>query len=89
MEEANPRGVQTEHDRLSDPGKDARAESGIPVVPVFDGYRALAILAVVLLHLITLSGVVVQGDEGLVSRLTWGTVGRACLLYTSPSPRDS
>lgn len=61
---------------IADPGKQARSASGIPIVPVFDGYRAFAILGVVLLHLITFSGVVQVGDEGLLSRLTWGSVGR-------------
>ena len=61
---------------IADPGKQARSVSGIPIVPVFDGYRAFAILGVVVLHLITFSGVVQVGDEGLVSRLTWGSVGR-------------
>ncbi len=39
-----------------DPGKEARAASGIPVVPAFDGYRAYAILAIVALHLLFFAG---------------------------------
>ena len=34
-----------------DPGKEDRAATGIPVVPVMDGFRAYAILAIVLFHL--------------------------------------
>ena len=34
-----------------DPGKEARAAAGIPVVPAMDGFRAYAILAIVLFHL--------------------------------------
>ncbi|MCB0829785.1 MAG: acyltransferase [Solirubrobacterales bacterium] len=61
---------------LSDPGKEARRKAGIPVVPAFDGYRALAILAVVALHLTQISGL--AGDGGtLGSRVIWGTLGRA------------
>lgn len=62
---------------ISDPGKAARADLGIPVVPVFDGYRALAILGVVLLHLLGESGVVQDGSGNLLHRVTWGTVGQA------------
>ena len=62
---------------IEDPGKEARSASGIPIVPAFDGYRAFAILGVVMLHLITVSGVVGIPQDGLLARLTWGTFGRA------------
>lgn len=62
---------------LSDPGKEARSRAGIPVVPVFDGYRAYAILGIVMLHLIQLSGVVVPGETGLLAYLVRGTLGHA------------
>lgn len=72
------RGPETRREhQLSDPGKEARAESGIPVVPAFDSWRALAIAGVVLLHLTILSGLVTTGQEDLVAKLTWGTVGHA------------
>jgi len=67
-------------DNFSDPGKDARARAGIPVVPAFDGYRALAILGVVFLHLATSSGVASNGTETDVARLVWGSLGRAVEL---------
>lgn len=62
---------------MVDPGKEARAKAGIPVVPVFDGYRAFAILGVVVLHLLRASGMVGTGDDDLIARLTWGTVGHS------------
>jgi len=37
--------------QLADPGQEDRKSRGIPVVPVFDGYRAVAIFGIVLLHL--------------------------------------
>ncbi len=61
---------------ISDPGKAARAEAGLPVVPSFDGFRAFAILGVVFLHLFQTSGLVTS-DHELVSRLVWGSFGRA------------
>ncbi|MBK5232570.1 MAG: acyltransferase [Thermoleophilia bacterium] len=75
--EATPTSGETEHRHLSDPGKEARAASGVPVVPVFDGYRALAIIGIVTLHLVHLSGVVVTGESGLLAHLVWGTIGHA------------
>ncbi len=62
---------------LSDPGKEARERAGIPVVPVFDGYRAYAILGIVLLHLLHISGVISQGEDGLLPFLVRGTLGHA------------
>ena len=34
----------------ADPGKAWRQERGIPIVAAFDGYRALAVIGVVLFH---------------------------------------
>jgi peptidoglycan/LPS O-acetylase OafA/YrhL len=39
-----------------DPGKAWRRARGIPVVPVFDGYRAIGIFGVTLFHVLTISG---------------------------------
>ena len=58
---------------LSDPGKDERAASGVPVVPVFDGYRALAILGIVLFHILINSGVVQRAGGSLGGQLIWAT----------------
>lgn len=41
----------------TDPGKRWRSGHGIPVVPVFDSYRAVAIIGVVLFHVFQASGV--------------------------------
>ena len=68
---------EAEHHHLSDPGKEARAKSGVPVVPVFDGYRAFAILGVVALHLTTASGVAGVTDGGLFTQVVWATFGRS------------
>ncbi len=40
-----------------DPGKEARAAGGIPIVGAFDGYRAVAIFLVALFHIFLFSGV--------------------------------
>ena len=39
-----------------DPGKSSRIASGIPVIPAIDGFRAYAILAIVLYHVLLFSG---------------------------------
>jgi len=70
-------GNATKSVHIADPGKQARSQSGIPIVPVFDGYRALAIAGVVLLHMSILSGVVATSDSGILAQIVWGTVGHA------------
>lgn len=73
MDEGRP-----EHrSHIEDPGKAARSASGIPIVPAFDGYRALAIVGVVLLHVLGVSEVIGTGDTGFLHDLTFATVGRA------------
>lgn len=62
---------------ITDPGKEARTGAGIPVVPVFDGYRAFAILAVVMLHVTGIAGISEPGVENPISRMIWGTLGHA------------
>lgn len=73
--EANGERGDTTH--LSDPGKEARARSGIPIVPAFDGFRAFAIAGVVLLHLCGISGVIERSGDGIVAVLINGTFGHA------------
>jgi len=58
---------------LSDPGKDERAAEGVPVVPAFDGYRAFAILGIVIFHVLINSGVVPRVGDSLAGQLIWGT----------------
>ena len=55
-----------------DPGKSWRGAHGIPVVPVFDGYRAAAIIGVVLFHVFQASGVFVALGDSTVGTFAWG-----------------
>lgn len=60
-----------------DPGKQWRERRGIPVIPVFDSYRAIAILGVVLFHIFQVSGVFSRlGDS------TAGALSFALLSHT-------
>ena len=63
-----------EHEELpfSDPGKDERVAEGVPVVPAFDGYRAFAILGIVIFHVLINAGVVVRAGGSLGGQLIWG-----------------
>lgn len=66
---------QTDHPDLpplSDPGKDERAASGLPVVPAFDGYRAAAILTIVVFHILLNAGVAERAGGSLAGQLIWG-----------------
>ncbi len=59
---------------LSDPGKDDRAAHGVPIVPAFDGYRAFAIMAIVVFHVVHSSGFLDRiGNSSLGGQLIWGT----------------
>ena len=42
--------------KVADPGKEWRRERGIPIVAAFDGYRALAVIGVVLFHVFEVCG---------------------------------
>ena len=55
-----------------DPGKGWRGAHGIPIVPVFDGYRAMAILGVVLFHVFQVSGVFAALGDSAVGTIAWG-----------------
>jgi peptidoglycan/LPS O-acetylase OafA/YrhL len=65
-------GVGHEELPFSDPGKDERAAEGVPVVPAFDGYRAFAILGIVIFHVLINSGVVPRAGGSLGGQLVWG-----------------
>jgi peptidoglycan/LPS O-acetylase OafA/YrhL len=56
---------------LSDPGKDERAAEGVPVVPAFDGYRAFAILTVVVFHVFINSGALESAGDSFGGQLIW------------------
>lgn len=49
----------------------------MPIVPAFDGFRAIAILAIVALHLVILSGLLSATGDGLFLRLVQATIGQA------------
>src|SRR5215208_1311798 len=68
-----PAPEQAELPPLSDPGKDERAAKGVPVVPAFDGYRALAILAIVVFHVITNAGVTQRAGGSFAGQMIWAT----------------
>ena len=59
-------------EHFSDPGKEGRAESGLPVVPAIDGFRTFAIFGIVLIHIMLFSGVALEitgtwlGDASLL-----------------------
>jgi peptidoglycan/LPS O-acetylase OafA/YrhL len=59
-----------------DPGKQWRAQRGIPVVAAFDGYRALAIAGVVMFHVAHVSGVFVATDGSTLGVVLWGILPR-------------
>jgi peptidoglycan/LPS O-acetylase OafA/YrhL len=55
-----------------DAGKAWRREHGVPVVGVFDGFRALAILAIVVFHCLEVSGTTIAlGGSALVGPFAW------------------
>jgi acetyltransferase len=62
---------------VSDPGKQSRVAAGIPVVAAFDGYRAYAILAIVMLHVVGFSGVLPAAGQNWFAVLELGTLGQA------------
>jgi peptidoglycan/LPS O-acetylase OafA/YrhL len=54
-----------------DPGKSWRESRGIPVIPVFDTYRAVAILGVVLFHIFQASGVFLALGDSAAAALSF------------------
>ena len=60
--------------RSADPGKQARAAGGIPVVPAVDGYRAFAIVGVVLFHVVQVSGLLAEAGGSRAAILLWGVL---------------
>ena len=61
---------------VADPGKEWRRGRGIPVVPAFDGYRAVSILGVVLFHVFQVSGVFASLGKSGWGVLCWGLLPR-------------
>jgi acetyltransferase len=62
---------------VADPGKEWRRGHRIPVVPSFDGYRAYAILFVVLFHIFQVSGAFNAAGDSFLGILFWGILPRS------------
>jgi peptidoglycan/LPS O-acetylase OafA/YrhL len=60
----------------SDPGKAWRRGQGLPVVPAFDGYRAWAILGIVLFHVFFVSGILTSSLDSAGGLFTWAILPR-------------
>lgn len=63
-----------------DPGKEARAAGGIPIVGAFDGYRAVAIFGVALFHIFLFSGVAGALGDSAGGVAAFGTLPRVPLV---------
>lgn len=62
---------------VADPGKEWRRGHRIPVVPSFDGYRAYAIISVVLFHIFQVSGAFGAAGDSAAGVLFWGILPRS------------
>jgi peptidoglycan/LPS O-acetylase OafA/YrhL len=71
----------SEQPHLHDPGKERRARSGIPIVAAFDGFRALAVIGVVLFHTFQVSGLFNSVGDSAVGVLLWGLLPRCLLAF--------
>jgi len=69
MAESLPPALQA----VSDPGKEDRAARGLPVVPAFDGYRAFAIMGILLWHVVVSSGLLHREGGSALGQFFWGT----------------
>jgi len=74
--EAGELGASEARFAAADPGKEWRRGQGLPVVPAFDGYRALAILGVVLFHVFFVSGVLTSSLDSAGGLITWAILPR-------------
>ena len=73
---APPKGAVDATATPTDPGKQSRVASHIPVVAAFDGYRAYAILGIVVFHLLDRSGVITVAGSNWFAWLIQGTLGQ-------------
>ena len=64
-----------------DVGKAWRREHGIPVVGVFDGFRALAILAIAVFHCLQISGAAVALGDSAAASFAWGLPAGVTALF--------
>ncbi len=60
----------------ADPGKAWRRGQGLPVVPAFDGYRAWAILGIVLFHVFFVTGILLTSLHPAWGLFTWAMLPR-------------
>src|SRR3954467_2777469 len=60
----------------ADPGKAWRRGQGLPVVPAFDGYRAWAILGIVLFHVFFVTGILITSLHPAWGLFTWAILPR-------------
>ena len=65
-----PRLLSRNHEPI-DPGKARRAASGIPIVPAFDGFRGIAILAIVVFHTLQNAAIGMGPEDGAVGSYIW------------------
>lgn len=59
------------NDQSIDVGKTRRVASGIPVVPVLDGFRGVGVLGIVLFHTLQNAAIIWTPDGGALSRAIW------------------
>jgi peptidoglycan/LPS O-acetylase OafA/YrhL len=66
---------------VTDPGKARRRARGIPIVAAFDGYRALAVIGVVLFHVLQVSLVLYDAGDSLAGVLIWGVLPASLTVF--------
>ncbi len=67
--------------RPTDPGKAWRQARGIPIVAAFDGYRALAVIGVVLFHVFEVCGVLLLAGDSVGGMLIWGVLPASLTVF--------
>jgi len=66
---------------VADPGKAWRRERGIPIVAAFDGYRALAVIGVLLFHVFEVCGVLIIAGDSAAAVLIWGVLPGSLTVF--------
>jgi len=67
--------------QTADPGKARREARGIPIVAAFDGYRALAVIGVVLFHVLQVCGVLTLAGDSIGAILLWGVLPASLTVF--------
>ncbi len=65
---------------VADPGKEWRRGRGIPIVPSFDGFRALGVIFVVFSHILLVAGVLWTLPDNLYGTMFAGAIPRIPLM---------